>query len=104
MSSICFDCRGTAALFSVKSVEQQDMLTLHRAREGLMKERVALINRIRGSLAEYGIVIPKNVSNLGREPPDILEDADNGPTIVARKVFNEISEDLRCQPASKFDQ
>jgi transposase len=34
---------------AVKSVEQQDMLTLHRVREGLMKERVALINRIRKS-------------------------------------------------------
>ena len=70
------------------------MLTLHRAREGLMKERVALINRIRGSLAEYGIVIPKNVSNLGRELPGILEDADNGLTIVARQAFNQMYEDL----------
>ena len=86
--------RPSMRFVSVKSVEQQDILTLHRAREGLMKERVALINRIRGSLAEYGIVIPKNVSNLGRELPGILEDADNGLTIVARQVFNEIYEDL----------
>ncbi len=53
------------------------MLTLHRVREGLMKERVALINRIRGLLSEYGIVISKNASNMRRELPGILEDAGN---------------------------
>ena len=40
-----------------------------------MKERVALINRIRGLLSEYGIVIAKSASNLRRELPGILEDA-----------------------------
>ena len=44
--------RPSMRFVAVKSVEQQDMLTMHRAREGLMKERVALINRIRGSLCE----------------------------------------------------
>jgi transposase len=42
--------RPSMRFVAVKSVEQQDMLTLHRVREGLMKERVALTNRIRGSL------------------------------------------------------
>ena len=69
--------RPSMRFVMVKSVEQQDMLTLHRVREGFMKERVALINRIRGALAEYGIVIAKNVSNLRRELPGILEDAGN---------------------------
>jgi transposase len=59
--------RPSMRIVAVKSVEQQDMLMLHRVREGPMKERVALINRIRGSLSEYGIVIGKNVCNLRRE-------------------------------------
>jgi len=63
--------RPNMRFVAVKSIEQQDMLTLHRVREGLMKERVALINRIRGSLSEYGIVIAKNASNLRRELPGI---------------------------------
>jgi transposase len=79
---------------AVKSVEQQDMLTMHRVREGLMKERVALINRIRGSLTEYGIVIAKDVSNLRRELPGILEDAENELTAAARQLFSELYEDL----------
>ena len=79
--------RPSMRFVAVKSVEQQDMLTMHRVREGLMKERVALINRIRGSLSEYGIVIAKNVSNLRRELPGILEDAENELTVAARQLF-----------------
>ena len=89
--------RPSMRFVAVKSVEQQDMLTLHRVREGLMKERVALINRIRGSLSEYGIVIAKNVSNLRRELPGILEDAENELTVLARQVFSELYDDLRVR-------
>jgi transposase len=38
----------------VKSVEQQTVLSLHRARAGFVKARTALANQIRGLLAEYG--------------------------------------------------
>jgi transposase len=86
--------RPSMRFVAVKSVEQQDMLTMHRVREGLMKERVALINRIRGSLSEYGIVIAKDVSNLRRELPGILEDAENELTAAARQLFSELYEDL----------
>ena len=89
--------RPSMRFVMVKSVEQQDMLTLHRVREGFMKERVALINRIRGSLAEYGIVIAKNVSNLRRELPGILEDAGNELTVLARQIFNELYNDLSAR-------
>lgn len=86
--------RPSMRFVAVKSIDQQDMLTLHRVREGLMKERVALINRIRGALSEYGIVIAQNVSNLRRALPGILEDADNELTVVARQLFSELYEDL----------
>src|SRR5450631_2602278 len=86
--------RPSMRFVAVKTVKQQDMLTLHRVREGLMKERVALINRIRGLLSEYGIVISKNASNMRRELPGILEDAGNGLTVMARQIFNELYDDL----------
>jgi len=41
---------------SVKSAEQQAMLTIHRARDLLVGQRTMLINAIRSHLAEYGIV------------------------------------------------
>ena len=89
--------RPSMRFVAVKSVEQQDMLMLHRVREGLMKERVALINRIRGSLSEYGIVIGKSVCNLRRELPGILEDAGNELTVMARQIFNELYDDLSAR-------
>jgi transposase len=51
---------------AVKSVEQQARLARHRRREGWKEERTALGNRIRGPLAEFGVVIPKSQSALGR--------------------------------------
>jgi transposase len=92
--------RPNMRFVAVKSIAQQDMQTLHRVREGLMKDRVALINRIRGLLSEYGIVISKSVSNLKRQLPDILEDAENGLTVTARQVFKDLYEELANREAS----
>lgn len=50
--------RPNMRFVSVKSEEQQALLLLHRERDGVVKERTALINRIRASLQEFGISIP----------------------------------------------
>lgn len=39
-------------LVPVKTRDQQALLSLHRVRQGVAKERTALINRLRGLLAE----------------------------------------------------
>jgi transposase len=49
-----------------KSVEQQDIQSLHRVRSRLVSSRTGLANQIRGLLAEYGIVLPQHVSQLRR--------------------------------------
>nr|WP_278249367.1 IS110 family transposase [Hylemonella gracilis] len=43
----------------VKSLEQQGVLCLHRVRQGFIEQRTACINRIRGLLSEFGIVLPQ---------------------------------------------
>ena len=58
----------------VKSVEQQARLARHRVREGWKEERTALGNRIRGLLAEFGVVIPKSQAALGRALAEALHD------------------------------
>ena len=78
----------------VKSVEQQDVQMLHRIRSGLVKERTALANRVRGLLGEYGIVAAAGIARLRRQLPDILEDADNQLSVVARQLFAELQEQL----------
>jgi transposase len=40
----------------VKSVERQGVLTLHRARELLIRQRTMLIDAVRGYCAEFGVV------------------------------------------------
>jgi transposase len=78
----------------IKSIEQQDIQMLHRVRSGLVKERTALANRIRGLLAEYGIIVAIGLVKVRQQLPDILEDAENGLTMAARTVFADLQEQL----------
>ena len=40
---------------------------VHRARQGFIEARTATINRIRGLLSEFGIVLPLKASTVRRE-------------------------------------
>jgi len=79
----------------IKGIEQQDIQSLHRAREQAMKNRTAQSNQIRGLLMEYGIVLGKGVANLCKALPGVLEDADNGLTPMFRELLYGLSDELR---------
>lgn len=79
----------------VKSAEQQAILSLHRVRQGLIGERTALINQLRGLLAEFGVIMPKGRYSAQHHIPGILEDADNGLPILARRLLNDLYLRLR---------
>jgi transposase len=69
----------------VKSSEQQGQTALHRLREGYKEERSACINRVRGLLAEFGLVFPRRPEALRKVLADVLEDASNElPGLVRR--------------------
>ncbi len=68
----------------VKSVEQQSMLCIHRLREGFKAERTACTNRIRGLLAEFGLVFAQRPAVLRQALPDAIEDAANELGTLAR--------------------
>jgi transposase len=72
----------------VKTAAQQGVLSVHRLREGMKEERTACINRIRGLLAEFGIVIAQNPRRLHERLADILEDASNELDFMARQVLD----------------
>jgi transposase len=59
--------RPTMRFVELKSEEQLDMQTLHRARDRLVGERTALINQLRAILLERGIVIAQGRRNFERE-------------------------------------
>ena len=56
--------RPTMRFVGLKSEEQLDQQTLHRARSRLVGERTALINQLRGTLLERGIVVPQGRRKL----------------------------------------
>jgi len=58
--------RPSMRFVPVKTVEQQATLTLHRVRQGFIEERTATINRLRGLLAEFGIVLLQRAIEVRR--------------------------------------
>ena len=68
----------------IKSVEQQSMLCVHRLREGIKQDRTACISRIRGLLAEFGLVFAQGPSHLEVVLSETLEDATNELGTLAR--------------------
>lgn len=65
--------RPNMRFVAIKSEEQQAVLSLHRARSGLVKARTAQANEIRGLLAEFGLVIPVGIRNVFCEVPLLIE-------------------------------
>lgn len=68
--------RPTMRFVTTKSEEQQELQAMHRIRSRQMAERTALVNQLRGILAEYGVVTGK------------------GPGRLKRYLLNEFSKDL----------
>jgi transposase len=77
-----------------KSIEQQDVQALHRVRSRLIGSRTALVNQIRGLLAEYGVVLPQSIGQVRRGLPTVLEDASNELSTLGRRLFNGLYEQL----------
>ena len=61
----------------IKTVEQQGLQAILRARDRLIQECIAQSNHMRGILLEFGIAIPQGFAALLRTLPEILEDGDN---------------------------
>jgi transposase len=80
----------------IKSVEQQDIQALHRIRERQIKTRTALVNQIRGLLAEYGMVIPQGVAQVRQALPALLAAAENGLTWEARQWLEALAAEWRA--------
>ena len=88
--------RPTMRFVELKSEEQLDMQTLHRARDRLVGERTALINQLRAILLERGIVIAQGRRNLERELDAMLcEEQGLAVSPRLRKLIEGIREEWR---------
>ena len=75
----------------VKSEDQQARLMVHRARQGFVTERTACINRIRGLLSEFGIVLPLKAEVVRREARNHLEDLPGFANLVIGDLLSELT-------------
>ncbi len=73
-----------------KSLEQQSQLMVHRARQGFVVQRTATINRIRGLLSEFGIVLPLKAATVRREAMAQLEDLPGWANTVIGDLLSEV--------------
>lgn len=78
----------------MKSVEQQGLQAIQRARELLIQESIALSNHLRGILLEFGVTVPQGFSSLLRALPEILEDGDNELPDLYRPTLHRLQQRL----------
>jgi transposase len=81
--------QGNMRFVQMKTLEQQGRLAWHRVREGYKVESLAIGNRVRGLLAEFGIVVAKSDLALRR----ILANLDQYTMLPAefRELLRELS-------------
>jgi transposase len=87
--------RPNMRFVAIKTVEQQAILSVHRARQGFVKARTAQGNQIRGLLSEFGIVIPLGIRSIMKQVPEILEDGENGLPGTMRNLIERLTENLK---------
>ena len=74
----------------IKNLAQQGQLGIHRVRQGFIEQRTATINRIRGLVAEFGIVLSLKASTVRREAAGCLEDLPGWANTAAVDLLNEL--------------
>ncbi len=89
--AICTAARQQHMTFvPTKTVEQQDIQALHRARQRMVNHRTAVVSQIRGLLLDRGFAIAKSITRARRMIPEILSDVENELTALAREAINEL--------------
>lgn len=98
--------RPSMRFVTIKTSHQQDIQAVHRVRSGLVKQRTAKGSQIRGLVAEYGLIAPKELSSLRRTIPCWLEDGENGLSACFRQLLDGLRQDLRTldERISALDQ
>lgn len=74
-----------------KSLDQQGELMVHRARQGFVVQRTAMINRIRGLMSEFGVVLPLKAATVRHQTMQHLEDLPGWANTVIGDLLSEVS-------------
>lgn len=87
--------RPSMRFVPIKTVEQQSVLALHRARQGFVKARTAQANQIRGLLGEYGVIVPQGIAHVSERVPRLLEEGVSELPDVFCRLIKRLLEHLR---------
>jgi transposase len=87
--------RPTMRFVELKSEEQLDIQTLHRARDRLVGERTALINQLRAILLERGITIPQGRRKLEQRLATMMGEEEDSGLLGAR--IRTLVDDMRME-------
>jgi transposase len=85
--------RPTMRFVELKSEQQLDMQTLHRARDRLVGERTALINQLRAILMERGIAVPQGRRKLEKHLVTLIDEKQAGVTPRVVKLIADMREE-----------
>jgi len=80
----------------VKSTEQQAMLTLHRVRDLLVRQRTMLINALRGHMAEFGIIAPQGARRVGELVALLMGEDETVLPALARQALRLLAAELHA--------
>ena len=86
--------RPTMRFVGVKTTVQQDQQSIHRVRSLAVGQRTALVNQVRGLLAEQGVEIGQGRTRVRAKLPEILDDGENGLSIPFRALLQGLYEAL----------
>jgi len=86
--------RPSMRFVAVKTVEQQGLLALHRLRRGLIDSRTALVNQLRGLLAEFGVVVGTGRTRFEQALPRLIQDEHEEVPVLLREVLEPMREQL----------
>jgi transposase len=79
---------------AVKTPEQQAVLTLHRLRDLIVRQRTQIVNMLRGVLAEFGIVARQGAGHAIAFAKRCLEGAEQDLPELAREVVTNLCHQL----------
>ena len=74
----------------VETEAKQAQLCVHRARQAFVEARTATLNRIRGLLSEFGVVLPLKAATVRREAALRLEDLPGLSNLVIGDLLSEV--------------
>jgi transposase len=86
--------RPTMRFVPVKTADQQAAVLLHRGRERLVRQRTGLVNALRGHLAEFGVIAPQGLRNVGKLIAIVRADGDTRLPDVARQVLQVLANQI----------